>query len=264
MAEGLQSPTSMAFLSNNSILFTQKEDTISKLILDNPTSRETLLELKDVSSKNESGLLGIAIYNNIGTISNSTSNQENNFSVFIFVTEFSKLMDQETPDLSNSNELRNRIYKYILDGQFLTNPRMILDLPAGPGSNHQGGKLKIGPDYQLYAVIGELQREGQLQNIKYDLLLDNSGVIFRVNPVDGSPSNNNPFLAEKNDSKGASIAKYHAYGIRNSFGIDFDPITVKLWDAENGQDLYDEINIVDQDLIAAGNWLWDLFQDRRE
>jgi glucose/arabinose dehydrogenase len=103
-----------------------------------------------------------------------------------------------------------------------------------------------------------------LQNIKYDLLLDNSGVIFRVNPVDGSPSNNNPFLAEKNDSKGASIAKYHAYGIRNSFGIDFDPITVKLWDAENGQDLYDEINMVDQDLIAAGNWLWDLFQDRRE
>jgi glucose/arabinose dehydrogenase len=71
-------------------------------------------------------------------------------------------------------------------------------------------------------------------------------------------------LAEKNDSKGESIAKYHVYVIRNSFGIDFDPITGKLWDAENGQDLYDEINIVDQDLIAAGNWLWDLFQDRRE
>jgi hypothetical protein len=219
----------MAFLSNNSILFTQKEDTISKLILDKPTSRETLLESKDVSSKNESGLLGIAIYNNIGTISNSTCNQENNFSVFIFVTESSKLIDQETPDSSNSNELRNRIYKYIWDGQFLTNPPMVLDLPAGPGSNHQGGKLKIGPNYQLYAVIGELQREGQLQNIKYDLLLDNSGVIFRVNPVDGSPSNNNPFLAEKNDSKGESIAKYHVHGIRNSFGIDFDPITGKLW-----------------------------------
>jgi glucose/arabinose dehydrogenase len=38
------------------------------------------------------------------------------------------------------------------------------------------------------------------------------------------------------------LAKYYAYGIRNSFGFDFDPITAKLWDAENGQDLYNEIN----------------------
>ena len=27
---------------------------------------------------------------------------------------------------------------------------------------------------------------------------------------------------------------YYAYGIRNSFGIDFDPVTGKLWETENG------------------------------
>src|SRR5205823_4279213 len=37
---------------------------------------------------------------------------------------------------------------------------------------------------------------------------------------------------------------YCAYGIRNSFGIDFDPITQKLWDTENGPDYGDEINLV--------------------
>ena len=35
----------------------------------------------------------------------------------------------------------------------------------------------------------------------------------------------------------------HAYGIRNSFGIDFDPVTGKLWDTENGPYYGDEINL---------------------
>jgi glucose/arabinose dehydrogenase len=37
---------------------------------------------------------------------------------------------------------------------------------------------------------------------------------------------------------------YYAYGIRNSFGIDFDPITGYLWDTENGPAFGDEINLV--------------------
>ena len=37
---------------------------------------------------------------------------------------------------------------------------------------------------------------------------------------------------------------YYAYGIRNSFGIDFDPVTGKLWDTENGPGYGDEINLV--------------------
>ena len=38
---------------------------------------------------------------------------------------------------------------------------------------------------------------------------------------------------------------YYAYGIRNSFGMDFDPITGKLWDTENGPNYGDEINLVE-------------------
>jgi len=41
------------------------------------------------------------------------------------------------------------------------------------------------------------------------------------------------------------LNKYYAYGIRNSFGMDFDPIVGKLWDTENGPDFGDEINLVD-------------------
>jgi hypothetical protein len=38
---------------------------------------------------------------------------------------------------------------------------------------------------------------------------------------------------------------YFAYGIRNSFGINFDPLTGNLWDTENGPDYGDEINLVE-------------------
>ena len=38
---------------------------------------------------------------------------------------------------------------------------------------------------------------------------------------------------------------YYAYGIRNSFGIGFDPVSGKLWESENGPEDGDEINLVE-------------------
>jgi glucose/arabinose dehydrogenase len=240
VADGLQSPTSMAFLTNNSLLITQKEGTISMLDINNSMTLEPILELSNVNSKNERGLLGITIDNN----------KSGESSIFIYVTETGTQFDQGAKESTGNNDLRNRVYKYEWDEveQKLSNPKIILDLPAGPGTNHQGGKIKIGPDNQLYAVIGELQREGQLQNIREGPDPDDSGVLFRVNPSDGSPSNNNPFIGANNinnDGNNNPLSKYYAYGIRNSFGFDFDPITGKLWDTENGENFYDEINMVE-------------------
>ena len=64
----------------------------------------------------------------------------------------------------NDGELKNRVYKYTWNGQTLENPTLILDLPAIPGPNHDGGKLIIGPDNYLYGVIGDLNHDGMLQN----------------------------------------------------------------------------------------------------
>jgi glucose/arabinose dehydrogenase len=249
--DGLQSPTSMAFLTDNSILITHKEGTISKLDLNAPTILQPILELNNVNSKNERGLLGIAINNSILGDYRLGINQTREFDVFLFVTETGTQTSQEMQETiaasSSNDELRNRVYKYTWDGESLSNPKIILDLPAGPGTNHQGGKVKIGPDNQLYTIVGELQRDGQLQNIHDGPAPDDSGVIFRVDPSDGSPSDNNPFIeiGDKGNSNSNPLTKYYAFGIRNSFGMDFDPITGKLWNAENGQDLYDEINLVE-------------------
>jgi hypothetical protein len=84
-----------------------------------------------------------------------------------------------------------------------------------------------------------LNREGQLQNFPAAPAPDDTSVIFRLND-DGSTPNDNPFFLQ-----GGKVAKYYAYGIRNSFGMAFDPLTGILWMTENGPNSYDEINMVE-------------------
>ena len=229
---GLSSPTSIAFLDNNNILLLEKEGNV-RLVSNGQLQQEPVLQLPGVETNNERGLLGIAIMKN----SNSSSGIGGSNNVFLYVTE----NQAQTAGVQTDGEVRNRVYSYTWDGTSLTNPQLLLDLPSGPGTNHQGGKIKIGPDNQLYVIVGEMQREGQLQNIKGGPGPDDTGVIIRINPNDGSPSQGNPLSSDPNNP----LSKYFAYGIRNSFGIDFDPITGKLWDTENGEDVYDEINLVE-------------------
>jgi glucose/arabinose dehydrogenase len=219
--DGLSSPTSIAFLDENNILLLEKEGSV-RLISNGQLQPQPVLQLQGVESNNERGLLGIEVMDD---------------KVFLYVTE----SGAQVEGIPTEGDVRNRVYSYTWDGTSLTNPQLFLDLPSGPGTNHQGGKLKIGSDNQLYVIVGEMQREGQLQNFQSGPAPDDTGVVLRINPADGSPSAGNPLSSEPTDP----LSKYYAYGIRNSFGIDFDPVTGKLWDAENGEDVFDEINLVE-------------------
>jgi glucose/arabinose dehydrogenase len=172
-----------------------------------------------VQTQSERGLLGIDVLRDMKN-------------VFLYFTE--SITD---------GSIKNRIYKYDLDGkQQLTNATLILDLPGQPGPNHDGGKLLIGstgPEKYLYAVIGDLNHDGKLQNIKNGPEPDDTSVIVRISPQDGNASKDNPFGTDD-----SVISKYFAYGVRNSFGLAIDPVTGILWDTENGAGEYDEINIV--------------------
>lgn len=210
--QGLSFPTSMLFLDAEHILVLEKEGKV-RLVSNGVLQPEPVLSLNAVN-KNERGLLGIE---KIGQ------------NVFLYVTE-------------SDGEAKNRVYRYDISGSTLTNQKMILDLPAGPGTNHQGGKLVSGKDNSLYSVTGELQRNGKDQNIKDGPDPDFSGAILRVHPDNGSPAQNNPFSTSNSPSD--PLGHYYAYGIRNSFGLAIDPVTGSLWDTENGEDVYDEINLV--------------------
>jgi aldose sugar dehydrogenase len=209
--EELSSPTSMAFMDSNNILVLEKTGSI-RLISNGILQEQPVLNVP-VDTESERGLLGIA------TLEDDT--------VFLYFTE-------------SGETLRNRVYRYNWNGETLVNPTLILDLPAIPGPNHDGGKLVIGPDQYLYAIIGDLNHDGKLQNFLDGPEPDDTGVIFKVNPNDGSAAPNNPFV----NSGDSVLSRYYAYGIRNSFGIAIDPLTNMLWDTENGPGEYDEVNLV--------------------
>jgi glucose/arabinose dehydrogenase len=73
-----------------------------------------------------------------------------------------------------------------------------------------------------------------------------TGVILRLN-TDGSIPEDNPFHfigSRIGGEMGENIQSIYAYGIRNSFGMDVDPMTGNVWISENGEDAYDELNLV--------------------
>ena len=178
----------------------------------------------------------------------------------------------------------NRVDRFVWNGSTLTFDHNLIMLRAfqndgapvppnqgdeeqPPRGNHDGGVLRFGPDGKLYILFGDNGRRGQLQNLPCgptancpgpaqpddqfggpepdDAHL--SGVILRLNP-DGTTPTDNPFFsvgAAMNGEAGANIQKIYAYGLRNSFGMDFDPISGALWEEENGDDSFSELNRAD-------------------
>lgn len=119
------------------------------------------------------------------------------------------------------------------------NPKLRLNLPA-EGLNHSGGKLVLGKDHSLYTVTCDLNRKGQSQNFKQGSPQNNTSVILMVNPMTGMVYGDNPF----NSTSDPAMKAYYVYGIGNSFGLAKNQITSKLWDTENGDMDYDEINML--------------------
>jgi len=118
---------------------------------------------------------------------------------------------------------------------------LILNLPVTTGPNHNGGVIAFGPDEALYVVIGDLNRNGKLQNYPAGPDPDDTGVILRVDPR-GQALSSNPFFDPARPAD--PMGRYYAYGVRNSFGLAFDPLTGSLWETENGPASFDEVNLV--------------------
>jgi glucose/arabinose dehydrogenase len=226
VAEGLDLPTSMHFLDDDTVLVLEKNKGQVRVVLDGKLLEEPAVQV-DVATGPEQGLLGIAIWN---------EKKDTTSSVFLYMTE------------NYQKNTRNLVYKYLYDEneKRLENKTVILDLPGEPGPFHNGGKITIGPhDGYIYAVIGDVSAGGgMLDNQIPGKPPDDKSVILRVDRDTGAPIQDNPFY---NNYAGdmEKLQRYYAYGIRNSFGMDFDPVTGKMWITENGDHVYDEINIVE-------------------
>jgi glucose/arabinose dehydrogenase len=93
----------------------------------------------------------------------------------------------------------------------------------------------------VYLVIGDVdghQTQAQNQQSGGEEPDGTSGIL-RITQ-DGKPVGSSGILGDS-----YPLNLYYAYGIRNSFGFDFDPVTGNIWDTENGPGYGDEINLVE-------------------
>ncbi|HSF49313.1 MAG TPA: PQQ-dependent sugar dehydrogenase [Nitrososphaeraceae archaeon] len=248
--EGLKEPTAMDFLGPDDILVLEKDSGTVQRIVDGKILPEPLLSL-DITSSDERGMLGIAIAkdDSITTTFIEPESINTNQNVFLF---FSESQLGEFP-------IGNRVYKYELvnDNTKLANPTLLIDLPAFPDDSHVGGVLKVGPDNNLYFVVGDQraslftrtdspESQTKAQNYLNGKEPDGRSGILRITQ-DGETVRGVGILGDQHP-----LDKYYAYGIKNSFGFDFDPITGELWDTENGPRFGDEINLVEEGF--NGGW----------
>lgn len=225
----LAQPTAMAFIAPNDILVAEKSTGMVRRVIGGVLQGTNVLDLP-VANNSERGLLGMALHPQF------TTNQY----VYLFFTRASA---------DGGTLIDYRLERYTWSGSALTTATPILVLPAQPGDgpNHDGGTLRFGPpsaadnDKKLFLVIGDLNRNNQTENYAAGGAPDDTASIIRINP-DGVTPTDGPFYAVPGAN--ASLQRLYAYGVRNSFGMDFDPVTDVLWDTENGPNDYDEINRV--------------------
>jgi aldose sugar dehydrogenase len=179
--------------------------------------------------------------------------------------------------------LGNRVDRFVWDGSELTFDRHLTtflafqndgapeppdqgDAAQPPRGNHDGGVIAFGPDEKLYVLVGDVGRRSALQNLPCGPVRSCAdgtrpddqfggpapddahftGVIVRLND-DGSTPADNPFagFTGANAEITANVRQIFSYGLRNSFGMAFDPVSGALWDQENGEDAFDELNRVE-------------------
>lgn len=121
---------------------------------------------------------------------------------------------------------RNQILRIRDDGGTGSDMRVAWEEDIVANSFHNGGRILFGPDRKLYAIVGEAENPANSQNIGID-----AGKLLRISQ-DGQIPPDNPFPGNP----------VWAYGIRNSYGFTFDPLTGFLWETENGPECNDELN----------------------
>ena len=220
----LSAPASLAFIGDDDFLVIQKIDGRVMRVTGGSVSGP-LLDLA-VNADGERGGLGIVVHPDFG------QGVDRDW-VYVYYTESNGAGDVGTP----GGPFLNRVVRYEFDGNALVDPTPILTFP-GDDSTHNGGILVFGPDGMLYGVVGDNQRNGQLQNNESGAGPDDTSIVFRVDENGAAPADN-PFFG-----LGGNLQKVYAYGIRNSFGLGFDPLSGDLWDTENGPNEFDEVNRV--------------------
>lgn len=274
---GLVQPIGIVFLGANDFLVLEKASGQVKRVINGVIQPAPVLDLA-VNAASERGLLSLVLHPNFPA------------TPWVYVRWTESSTGADTNVTLNVPLLGNRVDRFIWNGSTLTFDRPIVALRAlqtdnlpvpghegtqnagNPAGNHNGGVLRFGPDGKLYLFMGDQGRRGWMQNLANGPFEtapfvddtyggpepDNahlSGIILRLND-DGSTPEDNPFFeagAALGGEVGANIQTVFSYGHRNGFGMAFDPYSGFLWETENGDDSFSELNRVEAGM--NGGWI---------
>lgn len=188
------------------------------------TTVESFLEIDGVASGGELGFLGFAFH----------PDYQNNGYVYV------NYSDENNGDASTISRFTS-----VNDQAIDPSTEQVLFTLAQPAENHNGGDIHFGPDGYLYIAFGDGGGANDTFNHGQNTASMHSAIL-RIdvdNPSSGRnygiPSDN-PFV---NDS--AFLPEIYAYGLRNPWRFSFDQATGDLWVADVGQDIWEEVNLVD-------------------
>jgi glucose/arabinose dehydrogenase len=212
VARGLETPWAIAFAADGRAFISERPGRI-RVIKDGKLQREPWMEI-DAYEVGEAGLLGLAL--------------DPGF-------ERSRFLYAAYTYRDGSGRLKNRLARLRDDpatGKGVID-RLLLDGLAG-SNNHNGGRVKFGPDGKLYGTMGDAQNTSLSQN-RSSL----NGKILRLNP-DGTIPSDNPFPQ----------SPVYSYGHRNPQGLAWQPGTARLYATEHGPSGFqgcclDEVNLIE-------------------
>jgi len=264
---GINQPIGIVFLGTDDFFVLEKASGQIKRVTGGVIQATPVLDLA-VNSNSERGLLSMVLHPNFPT------------TPYAYVRWTESGTGADSTAVADVPLLGNRLDRFIWNGTSFTQDINLIRLrslqsdniavPGHPGTNngaqngnHNGGVLRFGPDGKLYLYMGDQGRRGWLQNLPNGPFLtaplvddtfggpepDNAhltGVILRLNE-DGTTPVDNPFFsagAAIGGEVGANVQKIYSYGHRNGFGMAFDPMSGSLWETENGDDAYSELNRV--------------------
>lgn len=254
VAEGFVLPTAMSFSPDGRIFVAEKGGSV-KVVENGVVLPQPLITLTDINTFGDRGLIGMALDPNF---------QQNGYLYLSYTFE-------NSPGIGFGSQKTGRIVRVTVNGNVASESSKVVlvgtvggnaanpscenfpvtsDCIASDSSSHSVGGLRFGPDGKLYATLGDGAdfstvdaRALRAQNL--DSL---AGKVLRIN-TDGSAPQDNPFFTG-NPSDNRS--KVFAYGLRNSFRLNFKPGTNSLFAGEVGWSNWEEVNRI----TAGANYGW--------
>ena len=208
---GLNTPWALDFASDGRIFISERPGRIR--IVEQGQLRPEPWMMLEVAAVGEAGLLGLAV------------DPQFSQNRFLYVAYSYRV---------GAFSLRNRLVRLREDvkGKGVLD-KVLIDDVAG-ASNHDGGRVKFGPDGKLYWTVGDAQTTRYAQNVK-----SWNGKILRLNS-DGTIAADNPF----------PNSYVYSLGHRNPQGLAWQPGTGRLYATEHGPSGFqgccrDEVNYIE-------------------